>query len=62
MGRRITVIGGDLRQITVAESLAKDGFDVSVFGFDKKYVPSTLTIAHQLLPKPSASAKLQCLE
>ena len=48
MGRRITVIGGDLRQITVAESLAKDGFDVSVFGFDKKYVPSTLTIAPTL--------------
>lgn len=34
MGRRISVIGGDMRQITLAEYLIKDGFDISIFGFD----------------------------
>ena len=34
MGRRICVIGGDMRQLTLAEYLVKDGFDVSIFGFD----------------------------
>lgn len=34
MGRRISVVGGDMRQVALAEGLIKDGFDASVFGFD----------------------------
>lgn len=33
MARTISVIGGDLRQLTLAELLQNDGFDVFVFGF-----------------------------
>lgn len=32
--KRFAVIGGDLRQIRLANALAADGYDVSVFGFD----------------------------
>lgn len=32
----ISVIGGDLRQLTLARLLKKDGFDVRVIGFDKE--------------------------
>ena len=35
MKRKVSVIGGDLRQLTLARSLAEDGFDVKIFGFDK---------------------------
>ncbi|MBR5586838.1 MAG: dipicolinate synthase subunit DpsA [Clostridia bacterium] len=48
MGRRIAVIGGDLRQITVAESLAKDGYNVSVYGFDKEYIPQSIPFSPTL--------------
>lgn len=34
MGRRISVIGGDMRQYALAEYLIKDGFDASIYGFD----------------------------
>ncbi len=33
---RISVIGGDLRQITLASLLKKDGHNVEIFGFDKE--------------------------
>ncbi|MPM35965.1 Dipicolinate synthase subunit A [bioreactor metagenome] len=33
--KKIAVVGGDLRQIKLAESLLQDGFDVSVYGFDR---------------------------
>lgn len=48
MGKRITVIGGDIRQITVAECLAKDGFNVAVYGFDKAHIPPNLTFSDNL--------------
>ena len=35
MSRRISVIGGDMRQQALSEYLIKDGFDVSVYGFDE---------------------------
>lgn len=33
MFRTISVIGGDLRQLTLAKKLSVDGYDVSVYGF-----------------------------
>lgn len=36
MFKTVSVIGGDLRQLTLAESLGADGFKVSVYGFDDK--------------------------
>lgn len=35
MNRKILILGGDLRQFTVASEFKKDGFDVSVYGFNK---------------------------
>lgn len=32
---KLTIAGGDKRMLTVAENLAKEGYNVSVFGFDK---------------------------
>ena len=32
--RTISVIGGDLRETTVAGLLKDDGYDVSIYGFD----------------------------
>lgn len=55
MGRRITVVGGDMRQITMAEYFAKDGFDVSVYGFDKKLIPPPLNAADTLTDALSGS-------
>lgn len=48
MGRRISVIGGDLRQITIADYFAKDGFNVSVYGFDRKHIPESVTASETL--------------
>lgn len=48
LGRRITVVGGDMRQITVAECFAKDGYDVSVYGFDKQVLPSSPELSETL--------------
>lgn len=31
----VSVIGGDLRQLALADFLIQDGFDVTIFGFDK---------------------------
>lgn len=35
--KKITVIGGDCRQLAVAEEFCKTGNHVNVFGFDKEY-------------------------
>ncbi|MGN0182625.1 MAG: dipicolinate synthase subunit DpsA [Candidatus Ornithomonoglobus sp.] len=35
MFRRISVIGGDLRQLTLARMLISDGYDVLIYGFTK---------------------------
>lgn len=36
MFKTVSVIGGDLRQLTLADELRKDGYDVTVFGFTDK--------------------------
>ena len=36
MFKTVSVIGGDLRQLTLADELRKAGYDVSVFGFTDK--------------------------
>lgn len=36
MFKTISVIGGDLRQLTTAQLLKKDGFDIILYGFDKE--------------------------
>lgn len=36
MFKTVSVIGGDLRQLTLADELCKDGYDVTVFGFTDK--------------------------
>lgn len=48
MGRKIAIIGGDMRQITVGECLAKDGFNVSVYGFKSDFLPPSLTASESL--------------
>lgn len=36
---KIGIIGGDLRQLTVADELVKEGFEVALFGFDRRELP-----------------------
>ena len=48
MGRRISVIGGDLRQSLVADFLAKEGFYVSIYGFDSKHIPKGVNVAESI--------------
>ncbi len=37
---RVSVIGGDLRQLTLAELMSKDGYDVNVIGFGENSMSS----------------------
>ncbi len=37
MSKKISVIGGDMRQTILADMLADNGYDVTVFGFDDTY-------------------------
>jgi len=48
MGKRIAVIGGDMRQVSVAECFLSDGYDVSVYGFDKKVLPHQIPSSESL--------------
>ncbi|MFA7636435.1 MAG: dipicolinate synthase subunit DpsA [Monoglobales bacterium] len=48
MRRRITVIGGDKRQISVAEYFSKDGYDVSVYGFDSSLINTADSLTEAL--------------
>ena len=48
MGRKIAVIGGDLRQTLVADFLTKDGFDVWIYGFDGEHIPRGVNVAKTL--------------
>gem|GEM_PF-377105 len=38
MSKKIAVIGGDMRQITMGENLEKDGYDVIIYGFNEENV------------------------
>ncbi len=48
MCKTITVIGGDLRQLTLAELLCSDGYEVSIFGFGKDSVSDKYNVLSQL--------------
>ncbi len=52
MFRRISVIGGDLRQLTLARMLISDGYDVLIYGFTKDIkadgIPQTTNLAEAL--------------
>ncbi len=48
MSKKIAVIGGDVRQVTVGRLLADDGFDVVMYGFDEKYMQNGLRPADSL--------------
>ncbi len=48
MGGKITVLGGDLRQISLAEAFATSGYDVCIYGFDKQHIPGSLKLAENL--------------
>ncbi len=41
MFKTVSVIGGDLRQLTVANELAQDGYRVSIYGFADKITPKS---------------------
>lgn len=48
MFRTVSVIGGDLRQLTIAGMLAADGYDVIIYGFDRDIKTDDLTHADTL--------------
>ena len=45
---RVSVIGGDLRQLTLAELLTKDGYDVKVIGFGENSMSSKYKTAKDI--------------
>lgn len=45
---RVSVIGGDLRQLTLAELMAKDGYDVKVIGFGENSMSSKYKTAYDI--------------
>ena len=45
---RVSVIGGDLRQLTLAELLTKDGYDVKVIGFGENSMSSKYRTAKDI--------------
>ncbi len=67
MNKKISVIGGDLRQLTLAKLLSEDGYDVSVFGFGKDSISEKYDIENDLtqaaksdvliLPMPASIGK-----
>ena len=48
MNKKISVIGGDLRQLTLAKLLSEDGYNVSVFGFGKDSISEKYDIENDL--------------
>lgn len=49
MNNSITIIGGDLRQLTLAELLSKDGFSVKVYGFGDDYISDKYHVVKDLI-------------
>ncbi len=45
---KLTLIGGDLRQAYLCESLLQDGHEVSVFGLDRQSFPREIHVCKQL--------------
>lgn len=52
----VSVIGGDLRQLTLAAMMERDGYRVKIFGFDRQIDTSTLEKAKDI--KDAASAEI----
>ena len=48
MFRTVSVIGGDLRQLTLADLLEADGYDVMIFGFDRDIKTGELCLARDI--------------
>ncbi len=48
MFNTVSVIGGDLRQLTLAEELVKDGYDVIIYGFTKEINTDDIPQTHDL--------------
>ena len=48
MFRTVSVIGGDLRQLTLADLLEADGYDVMIFGFDRDIKTGELCLARNI--------------
>ena len=48
MFRTVSVIGGDLRQLTLAGLLEEDGYDVIIYGFDRDIKTGDLCAARDL--------------
>ena len=46
--KTVSVVGGDLRALTLAGLLAEDGYEVSACGFDKDIDTGTLKVAKSL--------------
>lgn len=46
--KTVSVIGGDLRALTLARLLSEDGYDVTVYGFDKDIDTKDLKLAESL--------------
>ena len=45
---RVSVIGGDLRQLTLSELMTKDGYDVKVIGFGENSISSKYRTAKDI--------------
>lgn len=48
MNKTIGIIGGDLRQVTIAQLLQKEGFNIYIYGFDKNIECQDLNITNDL--------------
>lgn len=59
MNKKISVIGGDLRQLTLAKLLIEDGYDVTVSGFGKDSISEKFKTEND--PKKAANADILIL-
>lgn len=56
MNKKISVIGGDLRQLTLAEILSQNGYEVTVSGFGEDSISEKYTTENDI--KKAADAKI----
>ena len=59
MSKKISVIGGDLRQLTLAELLSQNGYEVTVSGFGNDSISEKYTIENDI--KKAADADIVIL-
>ena len=48
MKRTIAVLGGDLRQVCLAQLFSNDGWKVTTWGLDKANAPFAVSLDHAL--------------